>query len=246
MGLFNKIFSLKLKSGVPFVEMVKWWGFSVQNIITAPGIYLDWFHDYTCGFLVFILFLVGGLLGLVRINQWISKSFLEAPVLEFVWTVFPAIILIFIGFPRLYILYIHEVEDKAELTLKITGHQWYWRYDYSDFSRVEFDRFILPLEELEEGGFRLLEVSRRAVVPIYTPLRLVISSADVLHSWAVPPLGIKVDACPGRINFSFITPQRVGLFYGQCREICGANHRFIPIGLEVSRFYSFMSWVKRF
>lgn len=247
MRLFSKIvFSLKLNKGLSICWIVKWWGFSLQNIVTSPGAYLDWFHDYTCGFLIFILILVGGVLVLVRINYWVSKNFLESSTLEFTWTVFPAVILIFIGFPRLYILYIHEVEDKAEMTLKVTGHQWYWSYDYSDFKDVEFDRFILPLEELREGGFRLLEVSRRIVVPIFTPLRLVISSADVLHSWTIPSIGVKVDACPGRINFAFISPQSIGVYFGQCREICGANHSFMPIGIEVTRFYSFLRWLKSF
>ena len=216
----------------------------MPNIATSTGAYLDWFHDYSCGFLVFILFLVRGVVRGLCFSGYIFKGFVESPVLELLWTIFPVLVLLLVGFPRLFILYLHEIEDKADISLKVTGHQWYWSYDFSEFPDIEFDRFMLPLEELPPGGFRLLEVSSRVVLPVGASVRSVISSADVLHSWALPALGIKADACPGRMNFVFFTPRASGVFFGQCREICGANHRFMPIGVEVSNFISFASWLK--
>lgn len=154
--------------------------------------------------------------------------------------------LFFIGLPSMYTLYAHEVELERDLTLKVVGHQWYWRYDYSGLSGVEFDSFIVPLGDLSLGDFRLLEVDNKVVVPVGGALRLAVSSADVLHSWALPSFGLKADANPGRLNFIHAVPLQVGLFYGQCREICGANHSFIPICLEVVTPVLFGGWVSLF
>lgn len=170
----------------------------------------------------------------------------ELTSLEFVWTGFPITILLLIGFPSLRVLYQGNIDFERDVTLKVTGHQWYWSYDYSDFPGVEFDSFIMPTNALDWGGFRLLEVDNRIVLPRNLTRRLVVSSGDVLHSWAMPRMGLKVDACPGRLNFLFLTPSHYGLFYGQCSEICGSNHRFIPICLEVSSFSIFVSWLNSF
>ena len=143
---------------------------------------LDWFHDYVCGVLVFILVLVGYVLLYLIVNSRLIKGIVEASSLEFVWTVFPIIVLIFIGFPSIFILYSHEVERVRDLTVKVTGHQWYWSYDYSNLPGVEFDSFMIPLEELTAGQFRLLEVDNRTVVPVHSYIRFAVSSGDVLHS----------------------------------------------------------------
>jgi cytochrome c oxidase subunit 2 len=207
---------------------------------------LDWFHDYICGVLVFILVLIGYVLLYLLANKRLIKGIVEASSLEFVWTVFPIIVLIFIGFPSMFILYSHEVERVRDLTIKVTGHQWYWSYDYSNLPSVEFDSFIVPLEELTPGQFRLLEVDNRTVVPVHSYIRFAVSSGDVLHSWSIPPFGLKVDATPSRLNFVFSQTNQTGLFYGQCSEICGANHSFMPICLEVVSPTMFGSWVSLF
>ena len=135
------------------------------------------------------------------------------------------------------------------LTVKIIGHQWYWRYEYRDFwsliknGCVEFDRYIIPSNELSENIFRLLDVDNRTVIPFNVHIRFLISSADVLHAWTVPVIGVKVDAVPGRLNQLKFISQRPGVFFGQCSEICGANHRFIPISLEVINPHEFLNWV---
>jgi cytochrome c oxidase subunit 2 len=129
------------------------------------------------------------------------------------------------------------------------GHQWYWSYEYSDFwfadsnSFVEFDSYIIPTRELDDRGLRLLDTDNHTIVPFKTHVRMLISSADVLHAWTVPSLGVKADAVPGRINQVKFICQRPGIFFGQCSEICGANHRFIPIVLESIPGVDFINWI---
>lgn len=144
-----------------------------------------------------------------------------------------------VGYHSIIILYSHELDTEAALTVKVTGHQWYWSYDYTDFEGVDFDSYILPLVDLSPGDFRLLEVDNHTVLPVNSNVRFIITSADVLHSWALPSLGLKIDANPGRLNIVSSNAHVLGLYYGQCSEICGANHSFIPICVEVSSFYLF-------
>lgn len=222
-----------------------WWPIQIQNVESTFWDY-DWLNDYVFCILVFIISFVGGCLCGLFSEGGIFLNFYENRPLEFIWTIFPAVILIFIGFPRILILYRHSVDFSRDLSLKITGHQWYWSYDYSDFDGVEFDRFMVPLCSLGWGDFRLLEVDNRAVITNSHYSRLIVTSGDVLHSWAIPRIALKVDACPGRLNFLFVKPNSFGLYFGQCREICGANHRFIPIALEVVSSSLFSQWLERF
>ena len=179
----------------------------------------------------------------------INQSLVEIQMVEWVWTLIPAILLLQIALPSLLMLYILDETVDSSLTLKTIGHQWYWSYEYRDFwsirsdKSLEFDSYIIPSNELEENIFRLLDVDNRTVVPIHVQVRMLISSADVLHSWTVPSLGVKADAVPGRLNQVKFIRQRPGLFYGQCSEICGANHRFIPIVVERVNANTFFSWV---
>lgn len=130
-----------------------------------------------------------------------------------------------------------------KITIKTIGHQWYWSYEYSDFPNIEFDSYIKPQNEIAINEARLLEADNRIIVPVNNQVRIIVSATDVIHSWTVPALGVKIDAVPGRLNqISFIT-NRPGIFYGQCSEICGANHRFIPIKLEVVSIKDFIKWI---
>lgn len=174
------------------------------------------------------------------------KNFFDSFSLEFLWTLYPIIILILVGIPRIRILYLHEVEDEKNLTLKINGHQWYWRIDYRDFKDLEFDIFIKPINDLNMGELRLLDTDNHIILPLNIRCRFVISRADVLHSWTIPNFGLKVDANPGRLNLIHFIPFQIGIFFGQCREICGANHRFIPINIEITSFFRFKEWVLNF
>jgi len=195
--------------------------------------------------LVFILFFVGGVIISILTRKWLIKHFYESPVLETVWTFLPGLILICLGIPTLQLLYDIEINPSSDLTLKRTGHQWYWSYDYTDFPGLEFDRYLTPFNDLKEGDFRLLERDNRVVLPFNSPIRLITTRGDVLHSWAVPSLGVKIDSNPGRINQVFFFSSYPGLFYGQCSEICGANHSFMPISIEITTLDNFLGWAQR-
>lgn len=180
----------------------------------------------------------------IIINNFTNIKLYEGQLIELIWTIIPALILIFIALPSLRALYLLDEVKTPAITIKTIGHQWYWSYEYSDFPQVEFDSYIIPSQDINEIDLRLLEVDNRTVVPFNTQIRLLVSAADVIHSWTIPSLGIKVDAIPGRLNQLRIYCLRPGLLYGQCSEICGANHRFIPIVLEAVSPKDFISWIK--
>lgn len=173
----------------------------------------------------------------------------ESQTLELFWTITPTFILILIGGPSIRILYILDEVYTPAITIKILGHQWYWSYEYTDFSNLEFDSFITPFHAPQMhsfySNFRLLDVDNRMILPFNTQVRALISATDVLHSWTVPSLGVKTDAIPGRLNQINFLIVRPGLFFGQCSEICGANHSFMPITLEGVNVTSFISWVHK-
>lgn len=131
------------------------------------------------------------------------------------------------------------------LSLKIIGHQWFWSYEYSDFPLIEFDSYIIP-QNSRINEFRLLDVDNRIVIPLFSQIRSLVSSFDVIHSWTIPSLGVKADAIPGRLNQIRFYSLYPGIFFGQCSEICGANHRFIPISIEVVNSSNFIKWIKNF
>lgn len=169
-------------------------------------------------------------------------------MIEIVWTITPSLILMLIAVPSFALLYsIDEVIDPV-ITLKVIGHQWYWSYEYSDFSdkngnAIAYDSYMLQDDDLVPGQLRLLEVDNRVVLPLKTHLRVLITSADVLHSWAIPSLGVKMDACPGRLNQVSLYINREGTFFGQCSEICGIQHGFMPIVVESLKINDFIQWV---
>ena len=205
------------------------------------------FHDFILTVLIFILGIVALSMAQILNNKFINKSMLEAQALEFIWTVIPALVLVQIALPSLILLYILDDSSFCNLTMKVMGHQWYWSYEYSDFWRndkvVEFDSVIVKEEDLGLGDFRLLETDNRPVLPYIIQVRTLVRSSDVLHSWTVPALGVKADANPGRLNQLKFLRYRPGVFYGQCSEICGANHSFIPIALEFVNSRDFLKWI---
>lgn len=180
------------------------------------------------------------------VNTFVNRYLLDGQIIEIIWTVLPAVILIILALPSLRLLYLIDEVREPSLTLKTVGHQWYWSYEYSDFLSVEFDSYIVPTNSLEEDSFRLLEVDNRVVLPYLTQVRLLVRAADVIHSWTVPALGIKADAIPGRLNQLNLLFNRPGVFYGQCSEICGANHSFMPIRVESVSPSDFLGWVKTY
>lgn len=204
---------------------------------------LNFFHDHVLTILILITILVGYIITSLFFNKFTNRFLLSGQTIEIIWTIFPATILYFIALPSLRLLYLLDELYKPSITIKAIGHQWYWSYEYSDFKNIEFDSYIIPTNELEINGFRLLDVDNRTVLPAHVHVRVIVTAIDVLHSWTVPSLGVKVDATPGRLNQTNLIINRSGLFFGQCSEICGANHRFIPIVIESIPTKHFINWI---
>nr|YP_011014480.1 cytochrome c oxidase subunit 2 [Scopimera longidactyla]WQA11146.1 cytochrome c oxidase subunit 2 [Scopimera longidactyla] len=201
------------------------------------------FHDHIMLVLVLIVTFVFYMMSTLFSNLLVNRYMLENQPIEIIWTSIPALILIFIALPSLRLLYLLDEVNNPSMTLKTIGHQWYWSYEYSDFLQMEFDSYMIPSNDLPESGFRLLDVDNRTVLPMNMQIRIIISAADVIHSWTVPSLGVKADAIPGRLNQTSFLINRPGLFYGQCSEICGANHSFMPIVIESVHINSFLNWI---
>jgi len=204
---------------------------------------LNFFHDHTLLILLIITILVGYIIIILFFNNFTNRFLLHGQTIEIIWTILPAIILIFIALPSLRILYLLDEINNPSITLKTIGHQWYWRYEYSDFLNIEFDSYIIPYNRIEINSFRLLDVDNRIILPINNQINILVSAADVLHSWTIPVLGVKVDASPGRLNQTNFQINRSGLFFGQCSEICGANHSFMPIVIERIPTNFFIKWI---
>nr|YP_009184221.1 cytochrome c oxidase subunit II [Bradypus pygmaeus]ALF62847.1 cytochrome c oxidase subunit II [Bradypus variegatus]ALO62192.1 cytochrome c oxidase subunit II [Bradypus pygmaeus]ATP84979.1 cytochrome c oxidase subunit II [Bradypus pygmaeus] len=200
------------------------------------------FHDHTLMIMFLISTLVLYIISLTLSTKLTHTNTMDAQEMETAWTILPAIILILIALPSLRILYMMDEVNNPLLTVKTMGHQWYWSYEYTDYEDLNFDSYMIPTSDLEPGQFRLLEVDNRTVLPVEVPIRMLISSEDVLHSWTIPSLGIKTDAIPGRLNQTTLMSSRPGLYYGQCSEICGSNHSFMPIVLELTPLKHFESW----
>ena len=180
-------------------------------------------------------------------NKFMCLFYVDFEVIELSWTIAPSFVLLFLGVPSLKILYQIDVYNELPLlTVKILAHQWYWTYDYSDFKNIEFDSFIVKDTGLIFGDFKYISVDNRCVFPINSLVRLIFSSRDVLHSWTVPNLRIKVDCVPGKLNQAYIKLLLPSLSIGQCSEICGAYHRFIPIVIETTTPIAFTEWVRTF
>nr|AMM04688.1 cytochrome c oxidase subunit II [Arctocephalus forsteri] len=203
---------------------------------------LTHFHDHTLMIVFLISSLVLYIISTMLTTKLTHTSTMDAQEVETVWTILPAIILIMIALPSLRILYTMDEINNPSLTVKTMGHQWYWTYEYTDYEDLSFDSYMIPTQELKPGELRLLEVDNRVVLPMEMTIRMLISSEDVLHSWAVPSLGLKTDAIPGRLNQTTLMAMRPGLYYGQCSEIWGSNHSFMPIVIESIPLSCFEKW----
>ena len=165
-------------------------------------------------------------------------------MLEVAWTIVPVIILLVIAVPSFRLLYYTDSVEDADMTLKAIGHQWYWSYEYPDHGDFTFDALMLEEDELEEGQLRLLETDEAVVLPAGANIRLLTTADDVIHSWAVPALGVKMDSVPGRVNETWFRINREGTYYGQCSELCGTRHGFMPIKIEAVSQEAFDAWVE--
>ena len=236
-----------------FCDHAESWQLGFQDPATPimEGI-INLHHDlmfFLCVILIFVSWILFRTIWLFdNSSNKISSNLSHGILIEVIWTTAPAIILLIIAIPSFSLLYAMDEIVSPTITIKALGHQWYWSYEYSDyinenFEPINFDSYMIPEEDLKKGQLRLLEVDNRMVIPIHTHVRIVVSAADVLHSWAIPSLGIKCDAIPGRLNQASLFIKREGLYYGQCSEICGINHGFMPIVVEAVNLQHYVTWL---
>jgi cytochrome c oxidase subunit 2 len=209
-------------------------------------------HD----FLLWTVFLIPAfvlvILGYIAIrysrkNNPVPQTFTHNTAIEILWTVIPVIILVVIAIPSIKLLYYMDKAVDAEMTLKITGYQWYWGYEYPDHDNIAFESIMIPDSEIDKdkGQIRLLETDNRVILPVGTDIRLLFTSADVIHAWGMPQLGLKIDAIPGRLNETWVHINTPGIYRGQCSELCGANHAYMPIVIEAVSKEDFEKWVEK-
>nr|QTA50545.1 cytochrome c oxidase subunit II [Wiebesia pumilae] len=204
------------------------------------------YHDYLMVFVFMVMMMFIYMLIVMFINNKSNDlSMIHGDMLEIVWTLIPMGMLLILTFPSLHLLYLTDMAYALEpdITVKILGHQWYWSYQYGDFNK-SFDSYMVS-ESNHKEIFRLLDVDNHLVLPINLSVRMIVGSVDVIHSFTVPSLGFKVDAVPGRINLISTMIQRPGVYYGQCSEICGINHSYMPIALEATSVEWFLKWLDK-
>lgn len=262
--IYNSIFLFSLiKSDAPVA-----WQFGFQDPASPIAEGLNELHNYinmviifVCVFVLWMLYvivsefninvyakIVNNKLSDKTYNYTKSVHLTHGVALEVIWTLIPTFILLSIALPSFALLYAMDEVIDPELTIKVIGHQWYWSYEFSDFNSdmsddISFDSYMIPEDELELGQLRLLETDNKLVLPVNTHIRVIITAGDVLHCWAVPSLGVKMDAVPGRLNQSSLYIKREGLFFGQCSELCGVNHGFMPIVVNAVSINEFLAWI---
>ena len=211
-------------------------------------------HNWILFYLIMIIIFVSWFLFVIIkefnfSNNPISyRKLKDGTFIEIIWTLTPALILITIALPSFKLLYLMDEILDPTITIKTIGRQWYWEYEYSDYLSPElsFESYMIPTDSLEEGQLRLLEVDNRLILPSETSVRVIVTAADVLHAWTIPSLGIKIDCVPGRLNQTSLYVKRNGVYYGQCSELCGVQHGFMPIVIEVVNINDYINWLKAY
>nr|QXJ42312.1 cytochrome c oxidase subunit II [Sepiadariidae sp. GS-2020] len=225
--------------------MTHWGQLGFQDACSPLMEQMIFFHDHAMFSIMMVLTMVMYMSSILMVNKFSCLNITESQKIETIWTIAPALILLLLALPSLRLLYLLDETNTPLITIKTLGHQWYWSYEYSDFLNIEFNSYMIPSLDLSLGEFRLLETDHHLILPMKTNTRVIVTSADVIHSWAVPSLGVKVDAVPGRLNQLMMYPNRPGIYYGQCSEICGANHSFMPITLEIVNMQYFIKWLNK-
>nr|YP_009710877.1 cytochrome c oxidase subunit II [Olidiana ritcheriina]QFZ99635.1 cytochrome c oxidase subunit II [Olidiana ritcheriina] len=224
---------------------MKWLNLMFQDPSSPMMEQLITLHDHIMMILILITMMVMYIMYSTLMNNMINRFMIEGQMIEFIWTITPAIMLVLIAMPSLKTLYMIEESNYPLLTIKAIGHQWYWSYEYSDLNKIDMDSYMKPNQELLDNEMRLLQTDYQMILPYNTQIRILTSSLDVIHSWTIQSLGIKVDASPGRINQANMYINKPGIYYGQCSEICGANHSFMPIMVEAINMNTFMKWLSK-
>jgi len=253
--LLLTVLLLSFYPSVIYCDAPRAWGLYFQDSASPQMEALVELHDDIMFYLVAILFGVGWIQAAIIRNYDSSKSPISnkylnhGTLIELIWTITPAFILVLIAFPSFKLLYLMDEVTDPSLSVLAEGHQWYWSYEYPDFLNsdndfIEFDSYLVPESDLEEGSLRMLEVDNRVILPEITHTRFILTAADVIHSFAIPALGVKCDAYPGRLNQFSVLINRLGTFYGQCSEICGILHSSMPIVVECVSIDNFLSWLQ--
>ena len=236
--------------GAALADQPRLWETGFQAAATPLMERIESFHNLLLVIITCIVLFVMALLIYVmfrfneKANPTPSKT-THNTMIEVLWTVIPVVILVVIAIPSFKLLYYSDVLPKADMTIKATGNQWYWTYEYPDNGKFSFDSNLVQTADLKPGQPRLLTVDNVIVVPVNTTVRVLVTASDVLHSWAVPSFGVKIDAVPGRINHAWFRVEHVGTYYGQCSELCGTNHGFMPIEVKAVTKEQFKEWVAK-
>lgn len=232
-----------------FADYPRPWQIGLQEAATPVMENIAHFHDillvtiYGIGIFVFLLLCYTCVKFSAKNNPVPSRN-THNTLLEIVWTALPVVILVALCVPSMRTLYFAQKIENAEMTLKVIGSQWYWSYQYPDYDNIAFDSYMIKDEDLKPGQKRLLEVDNHVVIPVDTTIRVQLTAADVIHSWAVPAFGVKIDAVPGRLNETWVKATKIGTYYGQCSELCGVGHGFMPIDVAVVSKEDFKKWVE--
>lgn len=236
-----------LAAGGAYAAQPQLWEMGLQPPASLTAERIANFHSLLLWIITFIALFVMGLLLYVMWRFRASKNPVPArtahnTLIEVIWTVVPIMILVIIAVPSFKLLYYVDKTQNAALTLKATGHQWYWSYEYPD-SKIDFDSMMVEDADLKPGQLRLLTVDNPTVLPVHTNIRLLIASSDVIHAWTVPSLGVNINAVPGRLNETWVNIEREGTYYGQCFQLCGVNHGFMPIEIRAVSKEAFAKWL---
>ena len=230
-------------------DQPKLWGLGLQEAASPVMEDIRWFHDSLMMPIITIITLFVTALMVyvvVRFNKKANptpSNFTHNTTVEVLWTVIPVIILVVIAIPSFKLLYKADSTSEPEMTLKVTGNQWYWSYEYPDNGDINFDSNLLEGKDLPEGAPRLLETDNKVVLPVDTNIRILVTASDVLHNWAVPAFGIKIDTIPGRLRETWVRITKEGTYYGQCSELCGVRHAYMPIQVQAVSKEKFQAWV---
>lgn len=248
-GLFSLFSFAAIADDGQVRGMASRWQLGLQDAASPVMEQLKWIHDNillavcvgVSAFVFVVLLYI--CVRFRRKNNPIASKTSHNTRLEIIWTAVPILILLVIAIPSLRLHYFMERDSRPELTIKVVGYQWYWGYEYPDIGGIKFDSYLLKDKDLKDGDARLLSVDNHLVVPVDTNVRLLLTGADVIHSFAVPAFGIKRDAVPGRLNETWFKATKIGTFYGQCSELCGVGHGFMPIAIDVVSKDDFDKWI---
>jgi cytochrome c oxidase subunit II len=241
---------LLLANGAAVAAQPEPWQLGFQPAATPVMERIASLHDLLLWIIILISIFVLALLAYVCVRFRASRSTTPSrrthhTLLEIAWTAVPVLILVVIAIPSFKLLYYQDRTPEAELTIKAIGHQWYWSYEYPDNGNFAFDAYLVADADLEPGQLRLLTTDNRIVLPVDTTVRVLVTATDVLHAWGVPAFGVKIDAVPGRVNETWLRIEEPGTYYGQCSELCGDYHGFMPIMVEAVSKDEFEAWTQQ-